>query len=359
QLDYLDVAKKEGKLLPYSQNDVKKCALHTVTLNYGEVTDIAPDLKLTLHNAGHIAGSAIVHLHIGDGQYNIAWARDFKFARSRLLDRAVSKFPRLEALFLESTYGNSNDRLPSRRDCEKELENIINETITRGGKILIPVLAVGRAQEVMIILEQMIRQKKIPMIPIYIDGLVQEATAVTTAHPEFLSRSLKDRIFNAGANPFLAESFQPVEGSEARSEIVMGDPCIIIATSGMLAGGPSVQYFKDLCGDEKNAMIFVSYQGRNTLGSRVQRGLREVIIYESGKNRSYRINFSIHSITGFTGHSDRRELIEYSKQVSPRPKIYLTVHGEERKCLNLASSIHRATGRETIAPHVGQTVVFK
>ena len=133
QLDYLDVAEREGKLRPYRDRDVKEAILHTITLNYGEVTDIAPDVRLTLHNAGHILGSAIIHLHIGDGQYNLAYTGDFKFGRSRLLEPATFTFPRLETLIVESTYGHQTDKMPPRQEVEKMFAGIIRRTIELAG----------------------------------------------------------------------------------------------------------------------------------------------------------------------------------------------------------------------------------
>ncbi|MHA2432792.1 MAG: MBL fold metallo-hydrolase, partial [Candidatus Thorarchaeota archaeon] len=133
QLDYLDVAEREGKLRPYRDRDVKEAILHTVTLNYGEVTDIAPDIRLTLHNAGHILGSAIVHLHIGDGQYNLAYTGDFKFGRTRLLEPATFTFPRLETLIVESTYGHPTDKMPPRQEVERRFASVIKRTIAQGG----------------------------------------------------------------------------------------------------------------------------------------------------------------------------------------------------------------------------------
>ena len=168
QLDYLDVAEREGKLLPYSQKDVRKAILHTIPLDYGEVTDIAPDIRLTLHNAGHILGSAIVHLHVGDGLYNIAYTGDFKFSKSRLLEAASYTFPRLETIIIESTYGGPSDIMPSRKRAERELIEIINATLSRDGKVLIPVLAVGRAQELMLVLEEYMRKRMLREVPVYI-----------------------------------------------------------------------------------------------------------------------------------------------------------------------------------------------
>src|SRR5271157_4298478 len=118
QLDYLDVINKEDRKIPYSSNEVKAYIRHSFTLNYGSVTDIAPDIKLTFHNAGHILGSAIAHFHIGDGLYNIAFTGDFNYSKSRLFNPATASFPRLEALFMESTYGGSDMMQPARADAE-------------------------------------------------------------------------------------------------------------------------------------------------------------------------------------------------------------------------------------------------
>jgi KH/beta-lactamase-domain protein len=356
QIDYLDVAKKEGKTLPYEKKDITSTVLHTVVLDYGEVTDISPDIRLTFHNAGHIVGSAIPHLHVGEGVYNLAFAQDIKFAKSNLLDSANARFPRLETLFIESTYGKPQDILPPRIECEKQLRNIVLDTINKGGKVLIPVLAVGRAQEILVVLEGLMRNNEIPNIPIYTDGMIREASAITTAHPEFLSKSVRERIFHAGQNPFLAEQIKQVASMEERELIMTGDPAIIVATSGMLSGGPSVMYFKSLCQDSNNAMIFVSYQGKGTLGSKIQKGITEIQMVENGKTVMYHIDMAVHSITGFTGHSDRKELESYIRKVTPKPERVVVIHGEESKVSKFASWVYKNTKRESLAPPNGTTI---
>ncbi|MHA1154978.1 MAG: beta-CASP ribonuclease aCPSF1, partial [Candidatus Heimdallarchaeota archaeon] len=356
QIDYLDVAKKEGKLLPYSTKDVKKTVLHTIPLNYGEVTDISPDIRLTLHNAGHILGSAIVHLHIGNGLYNMAVAQDFKYRQTNLLDSAVSKFPRLEALFMESTYGNPQDIMPSNKEAEAHIRSVISTTLERGGKVLIPVLAVGRAQELQIVIESLIARKLVPAVPVYLDGMISEASAVTTCHPEYLSRKLREKIFHIGQNPFLAECFHRVEGRDERKQIIGGDPCIILATSGMLTGGPSVEYFEKLSGDAKNSILFVSYQGEGSLGRKVQKNVNEITLMEKGHARMLRIDMEVHTIIGFSGHSDRKELLNYARKVNPRPEKIFLIHGEKSKCISLASTLHKMLKVETKAPEVLETL---
>jgi predicted metal-dependent RNase len=271
QLDYVSIADKEGKDPIYTKKDV----------------------KLTFHNSGHILGSAMAHLHIGDGNYNVVYTGDFKFQRTKLLEPASYRFPRLETIVIESTYGGPHDVMQSRHESERHLVNLITDVINRKGKILIPVLAV-------------LLGNRIPDIPVFIDGMISEATAIHTTHPEYLSEELREKIFHQGHNPFLCESFHQVDSQNARDDIVEGDPCIIMATSGMLQGGPSVQYLEKLADDPKNCLLFVSYQVEGTLGRRVQKGWKDYTsVDERGKRHMVRVNLQVETIEGFSGHSSR------------------------------------------------------
>jgi KH/beta-lactamase-domain protein len=357
QLDYLDVATKEGKPMPYGLKEVRKTLLSTIPLDYGEVTDIAPDIRLTFHNAGHILGSTIVHLHIGEGLHNIVYTGDFKYAKTRLLEPASSSFPRVETLIMESTYGAPNDVMPSREETERLFLEYIKTTIERGGKVLIPVLAVGRAQEIMLVIDEAIRLGAIPKVPVYIEGMLQEVTAIHTAYPENLARDLRNRIFHKGENPFLSEQFISVDDKNARPEIAEGGPCIIMATSGMLTGGPALEYFKLLASDSKNTMIFVSYQIEGTLGRSILRGVREVTLTDSsGKINVIEVKMDVKALDGFSGHSDRKQLLRFVNNLSVKPKQIVIVHGEESKCLSLAETIYKLFRINTIVPNVGEKI---
>ncbi len=347
QLDYLDVIHKEDKKVPYSSNEVKTFIKHSIPINYGNVTDIAPDIKLTFHNAGHILGSAIAHFHVGDGLYNIAFTGDLHYGRSRLFNPATSQFPRLEALFMESTYGGSQDNQPPRAEAEEKLYETVTEVISRGGKAIIPAFSVGRSQEVMLALEEGMRKEKIPKVKIFLDGMIREATAIHTTYPEYLNSDLRNLIFKEGMNPFLAEFFTPVDSSEMRTKVITGEPCVIITTSGMLNGGPVMEYLMNLAADERNALIFVGYQADGTLGRRIQKGWREVPI---GSRESIVINLEIVTVDGFSGHSDRRQLMNYIHHIQPKPEKIFTIHGDENKTIDLASSIYKRNHIETHSP---------
>lgn len=360
QLDFVQICEKEGIPGPYSKRDVKSAVLHTIPLSWGKVTDIAPDIKLTLHNSGHILGSSITHLHFGKGGFNFIYTGDFKYQKTRLLEKAAVKFPRVEALLIESTYGGPQDRIPSRQDSERDLRQILNSTIKRGGKILIPVLAVGRAQELIIVLEEFISKGIIDHVPIFLDGLISEATAIHTANPDFLSSDLREKILHQGKNPFLSDFFTTISSQEERNDVIMGGPCIILATSGMLIGGPSVQYLRRLAEDKNNSLIFVSYQVSGTLGSRVQRGFREIqYTNEKGRTQLIRLNLNVFTLEGFSGHSSRSQISQFLRRIQPRPKLVIINHGEESKCVSLSTMIHKKLRKATKAPRNRESLSLK
>lgn len=360
QLDFVQICEKEGIPPPYSKSDVKTTVLHTIPLSWGKVTDIAPDVKLTLHNSGHILGASMVHLHFGKGGYNFVYTGDFKYQKTRLLEKANVKFPRVESLLIEATYGGPQDRIPSRQDSEKELRQILTSTIKRGGKVLIPVLAVGRAQELIIVLEELISKGIIEKVPIFLDGLISEATAIHTANPDFLSSDLREKILHQGKNPFLSDFFTTVTTNEEREDVIRGGPCIILATSGMLIGGPSVQYLKGLAMGSDNSLLFVSYQVSGTLGNRIQRGFREFqYVDPKGRMQLVKLNINVFTLEGFSGHSSRSQISQFLRRIQPRPKLVITNHGEESKCVSLSTMIHKKLRKATKAPKNTETVLLK
>ena len=356
QLDLLDISKREGKPLPFDVKDVHKALIHTIPLRYGEVTDIAPDIRLTLYNAGHILGSAIAHLHIGSGLHNIVYTGDFKFGQTRLLNKANTKFPRVDTIIMESTYGGVTQ--PNRKEAEETFINLLKKAIERNGKVLVPALAVGRAQDVMVIIALAMQSGQLPEVPVYIEGMINEVTAIHTAYPELLSRDIRERIYSA-ENPFTYKAFKVLEGKTARSEIVESDePSIILATSGMLTGGPAVEYFRLMASDPNNMLIFVNYQVEGTLGRKVKDGLKQVNVVVGDKLETVTINMEIHSVEGFSGHSDHRQLMAYLVNLEPKPKRVILNHGEPQAIRALAHSIKKLKGKalpqdmEVITPNI-------
>ncbi|WP_134669287.1 beta-CASP ribonuclease aCPSF1 [Halorussus marinus] len=366
QLDYLDVAAKEGRAPPYESEMVREAIKHTIPLEYGDVTDIAPDVKLTLHNAGHILGSAVCHFHIGDGLYNVAFSGDIHYDDTRLFNGAVNDFPRVEALIFESTYGGRNDYQTDQEDSERRLKEVINETYERGGKVVIPAFAVGRSQEMMLVLEEAMRTGDIPEMPVHLDGMIWEATAIHTTYPEYLRDDLRDRIFHEDENPFLADQFNHIDGGEEeRREVADGDQCIVLSTSGMVTGGPIMSWLDHLGGDPDNRMVFVGYQAQGTLGRRIQNGWDEIPMNRSGgrgrggRNGSLKLELDVETVDGFSGHADRQGLMNFVKTMSPRPEKVLCVHGDESSTQDLSSALYHEFNMRTFAPKNLETFRFK
>jgi len=349
-LDFLEIAEREGKEIPYEKRDISKFLSHTIPLEYGEVTDISPDVRVTLHNAGHILGSSVVHFHIGEGLYNVVYTGDIKFEKTKLFSPAAYGFPRAETVIIESTYGGPQDIMPRREESEEEFIKTVLETVGRGGKVLVPAFSVGRSQEIMVLLDEYVRRGVIQNIPIYLDGMIWEATAIHTAYPEYLSKELRDLIFREEANPLTSEIFLRVKDADARKDVIEGDPCVIISTSGMMTGGPVMEYFKNLAPDPRNTLVFVGYQAEGSLGRRIQKGWRDIPIIEEGKIKEIHVEMEIKTIEGFSGHSDRNQLLNYLKRIAPKPNRVICVHGEESKCLALASAVHKTFKVESRVP---------
>ncbi len=355
QGDYLDVMSKEGRFPPYGAEDIRKVIIHTIPLNWGEVTDIAPDIRLTLHNAGHILGSSMAHLHIGKGLHNVVYTGDFKYGYTTLLASAVSNFPRVETLIMESTYGAPENVTAPRSETDAEFVEFTNH-ILKKGKMIIPVPAVGRAQEILMVINKYMGDGSLTEVPVYIEGMISEATGIHTAYPDYLSSELKDQILREGVNPFESDFFTVVKQHDLRDEIAAGGPCIIMATAGMMEGGPVMEYFKRLAPDPENGLLFVSYQVAGTKGNRIQGGMRSIQIYNrDGKMSITNIGLTTHTIAGFSGHSDRRQLVDYVRKMRPTPRRVFMVHGEESKCQNMARTISRFRGVRAHSPDLLET----
>lgn len=359
-LDYVKIMRSEGKEPVYTTDDIKEMVKHTITLEYDEVTDVTPDVRITLYNSGHMLGSSMVHLHVGNGLHNLVYTGDMKYGRTRLLEPAITMFPRLETLMIESTYGGKDNILPVREDQEELIRKIIEDTIKRGGKVLIPVLGAGRAQEVMVLLDSFMRNGQLSKIPVFVDGMVWDITAIHTAYPEYLNNIVRKLIFHKDDNPFLNEMFKEVASQKERMQVIEETgACVILATSGMLVGGPSVEYLRHLADNPKNSLVFVCYQGEGCLGRRLQRGEREIMFGSPSKPEICPVRMEIHTIEGYTGHAGRKELMNYLLKCEPKPKKVIVNHGENSRCLDLASSIHKQNRIETVSPRNLEVVRVK
>jgi len=354
-LNYVDEASAAGRPRPYDTEMVREAVKHCIPLEYGDVTDIAPDVKLTLHNAGHVLGSSVVHFHIGDGLYNVAFSGDIHYDDSRLLDGAVNEFPRVETLVLESTYGGRNDYQTDRGDSERKLTERLQRAAETDSTVLIPTDAVGRPQELLVVLEALMASGDVPEMPVYIDDIVWEATALHTSYPEFLSDDIEGRLHDDDQNPFLADQFTPVGDDAERREIADRDEAgVVLSPPGMVTPGPVRTWLAALAPDPDNTLVFVDHQARGTLGNRIQSGTDSVTI----DGERVPLELHVETIDGFSGHADRQGLENFVKTMHPRPEKVLCVDGDQSATQDLSSSLYHDYNLRTFTPENLETFRF-
>lgn len=354
-LDFIGVAYKQATKPLFDSSDIKEMVKHSICLNYNEVTDITPDVRLTFYNAGHVLGGALIHLNIGNGAHNLIYMGDYKYARTRLLDPAIATFPRAESIVTESTYGAKTDILPPRRETEAKFLQMVKETIEKKGKVLIPELGLGHAQETLLRMEEAMRTGELPKVPIYIDGMIWDINAIHTAYPDFLSNKVRSQIF-ADSNPFVSDVFTRIGSAQERKKVIEGGPCIVIATSGMLQGGASVEYFKNFADNKNNLMVLSCYQGPGSLGRQIQEGERTVLVEDEGGRKTVEVHMRVELLTGLSPHAGRNEILSFFNNIRPKPKRIIINHGEVSKSLDLASALYKLNRVETNVPRTLETL---
>ncbi len=354
QIDYIKVAKAEGNEPPYSKADIQECIKHVVDINWGDKTDISPDIKMTMENAGHILGSSSVYMQIGEGkgEHKLLFSGDIKYEKSWLFDAATVRFPKVETLVIESTYGGPQDVQPTRQQASQELQDLIQDALGRRGKIFCPVFAVGRSQEVMIAIDQLFKSGIVKPVTVWVDGMISEATAIHSSHPNFLNRDLRRQMLKGGMdNPFNSSWFKQVDSREQRDAILLDpNPCIVLATSGMMTGGPIVEYFKHWAPEPSATLCFVGYQASGTLGRRLQKGHAQVPLMDGGQTLMVDIRCNMVTIDGFSGHSDRNQLIDYVDALNPTPRKIICHHGDPQTCNAFRQGLREKFRVQTYAP---------
>ena len=354
QIDYIKVSQAEGNEPPYSKADIQECIKHVVDVNWGDKTDIAPDIKMTMENAGHILGSSSVYMQIGEGksEHRLLFSGDIKYEKSWLFDAATVRFPKVDTLVIESTYGGPQSIQPTRHQASQELQDLVSDTLSRKGKIFCPVFAVGRSQEVMLAIDELFKSGRVPPVTVWLDGMISEASAIHSSHPNFLNRELKKSMLRGGdENPFNSSWFRQVDSREMRETILLDpSPWIVLATSGMMTGGPIIEYLKYWAPEPGNTLCFVGYQASGTLGRRLQEGHSHVPLMDKGQTLMLDVNCNMVIIDGFSGHSDRNQLMDYVSALNPTPRKIICHHGDPQTCNAFRMGLREKFKVQTYAP---------
>ena len=300
-LDSVKITREEGVPLPFTKDHVHTTIKNFVPIEYRKPLKLI-QTKATAFNAGHIIGSMMVFLDFGNK--SLLYTGDFNTVNTRLLPRADEDLPKVDYLITESTY--SDREHPDRKSQEKELVKKVNETIGNGGKAIIAGFAVSRLQEVLVILD-----KHGIDYPIYMDGMGKKATTITNQYSRYLSDP-------AALNKAL-EKLKYVHKDKARKKIVER-PGVILTTSGMLTGGPVINYLKRLHDDPNSSLILTGYQLEGTPGK---------ILLETGmlitEGLELQLKMQVKRFD-FSGHAGRSGLFEFIEKINPE-KVFC-IHGD-------------------------------
>lgn len=348
--DSLKIMKyKEDEIPHYSEQDVLAMLERIYPIGYQTEFPVFDGFTLTFYPAGHIAGAACIYLVTEEG--SLFYSGDFSVFSQRTIEGI--RIPRLrpDVSIVETTYGN---RLHSNRMVEeRRLVELVQKCVREQKKILIPVFALGRAQEVLLILRAAIQNKEIPAVPVYVDGMVRDINITYTRNPLYLKNTLGKRILK-GNEPFYTKEIVPVKPMQKRDELLDIDgPAIFLSSSGMLTGGPSAQYAGYLASSEQACIIITGYQDEESPGRQLLDLLErpgDAKLTVNGKTVPVRCQIEQ---VGLSAHGDRSEIIALLDQLSCR-RVFL-VHGNreaiEELGNGLASEDHR---RQIYLPECGQ-----
>lgn len=336
----------------YTKKEAGKATKRFRSISYGQRFCIAKDIFVTLYDAGHILGSSIIVLDIKEGQRNIRLGYAVDLGRNNLPMLNSPKIPTgLDYLILESTYGG---RLHAPiEEAKVRLKDAINRTIERGGKVLIPSFTLERSQEVIYFLNELIKEKAIPSIPIYLDSpLAIDITEVFQNHLEYMDNQTHQAILQ-GNNPFELLNLRYVRDQrESKALNIDKRPMIIIAGSGMCESGRILHHLKNNIEETRNTILVVGYMARDTLGKRIVDHEKFVRIF----GVEYELNAEVVVINSFSAHADKNELHDFVSGCLPLKRIFL-VHGDIEQLQTLHDSLSQK-GLNTHIPSKDEEILL-
>lgn len=343
---------REGEIPLYAEKDVESALNRIFTINYEVKFPIFEDIHITFYNAGHIAGASCVYIQSPEGA--IFYSGDFSVFSQRTVEGA--KLPKLrpDVAILEATYG---DRLHSNREIEeRNLIEAVNECIENNGKMIIPAFALGRAQEVILILKGAMNKGSLKKIKVYIDGMVRDINRVYKNNPLYLKNSLGKKILR-GLSPFYDDNIIEIKQTDNREEILNHkEPAVIIASSGMITGGPSAFYAEKIGPMENGYIVITGYQDEESPGKKIL----DLLETEEEKERYLNINglnipvkCQVRKI-GLSAHADKNEIKGVLERISPRNIVL--VHGNEEVIRSLGKEISNEFIGRTFTPACGEEI---
>ncbi|MEA3305583.1 MAG: MBL fold metallo-hydrolase [Candidatus Omnitrophota bacterium] len=335
----------------YTKTDAEKSLKYLRTLEYHRKLKIAPDMALTFFNAGHILGSSIPTIDISTkkGTTRIAYAVDL--GRADLPYLRNPEIPKnVDYLIIESTYGGRIR--PSIKTAEGQLSKIINKTVKRGGKIIIPSFALERTQEILYFLARLLRQKRIKDIPVYVDSpLAVNITKVFEDNWKYFNEEARE-LFKKELGPLSHKNITYIRsvGQSKKLHDKTG-PMVIISASGSCENGRILHHLKNNIENPYNSIIIIGYMPRNTLGRKIVEKQTMVNIF----GKPYQLKAEVVTVDAFSAHADKNNLIQYVKECGESLKKVFIVHGEPNQSGELKKSL-RSLNISVSIPKKNETV---
>jgi len=349
-----DALSNEAKAL-YTPEDAEKVLRQLSAVNYHQPKQVGEGLEVEMYDAGHLLGSAACYLKLKEGGKTVRLIFSGDVGRKNLpIIRDPEELPEADYLIMESTYGNKlhkNDELVANK-----LADTINRTMARGGRIIIPAFAVGRTQQIVLLIHQLCKQNRIPRLPIFVDSpLAVNATEVYRAHAECFDPET-DAFLKDGSDPFGFSMLRYVRDvAESKGLNDLRGPMMIISASGMCEAGRILHHLRNNISDPRNTVMIVGFQAENTLGRKILDGASEVPIFGD----LTRVRAEVVRINELSGHADQGELLKWMQPFAKSLKGVFLVHGELDQSTALAAAIRERYQLDVVIPKRGDSAELR
>jgi metallo-beta-lactamase family protein len=329
----------------YGVDDVERTLTLVKSVPYHRQVEVTPELRVEFLDAGHILGAAIVVIDVEAGakKRRIVFTGDYGRKNLPIL-RDPEPLPECDALITESTYG---DRIHEQRgDMMQELARIVTEEMHDGGRVIVPAFAVGRTQAVVMFLGQLIRDGKLPRMPIWVDSpMSREATRIMAKHPELFDDETR-ALRASGHDPFFFDGVTYVSDVEESKALNAEHAGVIVSASGMCESGRVLHHLAQSVGRREDCVLIVGYQAAGTLGRRLLDGEKAVTIF----GEPYQVRCQVRSMAGFSAHADWRDLLRATRPLARRCRQVFVVHGEDAPAAAYAGRLRNAGFRDVYVP---------
>ena len=346
---------QNGPVVPlYTMADAERTLPLLRPVPYHSPQSLSPGLMYVPYDAGHILGSSCVVLHesVNGSRVRLAFSGDVGRPNLPII-RDPETMPPAEYLIMESTYGGRLHKSASH--VVNKLRDVVVRTARRGGRIIVPAFAVGRTQQLVLLLHQLANEKQIPNIPIFVDSpLALNATAVHRAHPECFDEETREYLRH-GEDPFGFQRLQYIrEASESKKLNDLHGPFVVISASGMCEQGRILHHLRNNIEDPRNTVLITGFQAADTLGRKLVEKWQEVFIF----GEPMRVRAEISSLDELSGHADQKELLQWIEPLAPSLRKVFLVHGEPQQSETLAKLLHDNYGLDVVVPKPGDSFVL-